>query len=549
MPYTSTSIERTPTLARLAAKRLAVLNRAPAGKLSLKAFAAKYHDDFIGFAALLDIIPKEPPAGVALGGRIKLTPNDIQRRYEAARTARDIVLKPRQVGLTTWEQARDLWYLFTRPGAKVMCICQSLSDHTPFTGLSEKYRIMFESLREHVEFEFRTETSGTWILTDGRALRLIEAGASEAAAQKKGRGDTINRLHVSEVAFWEYAEKTLLAVLECVPAADAGSEVIYESTPNGAAGVFFDQFHAAELGTSGYKAHFWAWFELTSYRTKLEPGEVITPQGEREKELVEKHSVSPEQLKWYRQKLASKNNDQDVVDQEYPSDKLRCWLVSGRQFFARDVTERLIAKAAGTKPLEILEVRGDGASGQMRIWANPLLGKHYVIAVDTSEGTGGDRGAIVVRERGTARHMATVIGQFKPWELARIAAGVGTRFNRGFIVVERNNHGHTVLRCLHAEQHYGNIWKDKDKAPGWINVDVYRTAALDSIEAAHRGGTWETTDLEILGELRTFVVNERGKAEGAVGANDDLVMAEAICWDVLSKPMAARGMGEVNFMP
>lgn len=508
-------------------------------RISVDELTERYRHDFDGFCALLDIIPKD-------GVRRKLTPlKSTQRIYNAARTARDVVLKPRQVAITTIEVARDIWFWLTRPGSKVVVVCQSSTDHGPLNDVSSKIRLMLESLeRANVALHWRTFSSHEWSL-EGRdgVLRIVEAGASEAAAQKKGRGGTVHRLHVTEVAFFEYADQTLNALLESVPDRKHGSEVVFESTANGAAGWFFEQYDAAKHGRSGYRAHFLRWLDFDEYATDLEPGETITPANDRERIWLET-GIRPEQIKWYRKKLAERGR-QDLVDQEYPSDEESCWLIAGNSFFDAASLASLIAKA--TRPAERLPVRAEGAYGELRIWHPPERKRDYIISVDTSEGTGGDAAAAHVYERGTGKHMATLDGQFKPWELARAVAGVGSRYNTALIAVERNNHGHAVLRCLNAEQHYHRIFIDRDGAPGWKNHEVTRAPALDTLEQAIRGGHWVSPDLAILGELRTFVVNVKGKAEAAKGAHDDHVITAAIGWDVLCRPIQQRSLDDLPY--
>ena len=56
----------------------------------------------------------------------------------------------------------------------------------------------------------------------------------------------------------------------------------------------------------------------------------------------------------------------------------------------------------------------------------------------------------MVFERGTGRHMATLWGMFRPGDFAAALATLAGRYNRGQVAVERNNHGHAVLRALAA---------------------------------------------------------------------------------------------------
>jgi hypothetical protein len=504
-----------------------------------------WRNDFEKFCGLVDIIPKG-------GTRTKLRLNPIQRKYCTQRSARDVVLKPRQIGFTTMELARDIWTLLTKPGARVVVVVQSLTDHGPLKQISTAIRTMFEGLRASgIEFSFRTESLSEWVLADRDAsLRIVEAGASEAAAEKKGRSGTITRLHLTETAFYEYAEATLNALLECVPPPEFGTEIVSESTANGADGVFYQDYSNAKAGRSSYRAQFFSWLDQPEYRTELEPGEVITPETDREREVVAK-GATPEQLKWYRRKVVDKKS-QDLVDQEYPLDEDTCWLVAGRLFFHLPRTKQLLA--AAVDPIAVREVGKEGSFGAFRIWQTPVFGAEYFISVDPSEGIGGDPGAAVVYRRDTGEHVATLHGQFSPWEMARIVAEVGNEYatpmpdgtrEGACIVVERNNHGHSVLRALAQEQKCRNVYLGADERPGWVNTEISRATALDGLHDAHFEGAWSSPDRTSLAEMLRFIVNARGKPEAAPGEHDDLVLAHAIMRDVLTRPTVNRQRHEV----
>jgi hypothetical protein len=514
----------------------------------LARFAEGYRNNYLGFTKLLEIDSRH--------GRVPFELNPVQLGYHAVRTPRDVVLKSRRIGMTTEGIARDVWHFLTYPDIpSVAIVCQSATGHGPVLDVRKIVTTFFESLRERgLPLLFAKETETDWQLANGASLRIVEAGASKAAAAKKGRAGRITRLHCTELAFWEHAGETLNALSECVDRPDF--EIEYESTANGAASedrgnpkdapgsaAFHWAVQDAQRGESGFRFHFFAWYRDPTCATALDEGEQVAPTTPRERALVDRHGVTPEQLKWYQGKLAAKRS-QELVDQEYPSDPDTCFLLTGRGFFDAARTALLLTQC--TDPIELLDVREPGARGQTigttevaacRVWHRPEPGKRYVVALDTSEGIGADASAGIVLERGTGRHMATLWGQFKPWELARIAVGLAVRYNHAEIAVERNNHGHACLRALDAEQRYPNIYKDRDGKPGWLNVETSRTAALDTLEQAHRVGNFETRDRFLLSEMRTFVVTERGKAEGAKGAHDDLVMATAIGWDVICQVM------------
>lgn len=506
-------------------------------------FLAWALQDYRRFCGLVPIITKEH-------GRQQLVLNPIQRRRIARRTALDIVLKARQVGMTTEECARDIWHFLTHPGARVVVVVQSMTDHGPLQQVAGILRAMLDGLRSlGLDLGITKETNTSWEIGSRDArLKVIEAGATEMTAQKKGRSGTITRLHATELAFWEHADATLLAMLECVPAPETGSEIVFESTPNGAAGPFFARCQSAQSGRSPYQFVFFAWYENPEYRVPLAPGEVIEPQDEREQQLVEL-GCTPEQLKWRRRKIASYEGKADLFDQEYPTDPETCFLIKGRTFFVKNVCVELLRRCA--------EPRMTDRQGRLRIWKHPEPGKQYVIGADTSEGIEEpgvpfekqphDAAAAIVRVRGTGEHVATLWGFLRPDELGEELAKLGYRYNEALIAVERNNHGHAVLLKL-KELKYRRVYRDDDDRVGWVNSGPRRTAALDLLEAEHRKGPpyYSTPDRALVGQQSTFVVNKRGKAEHSTGAHDDLVLADTITWDVLNKPMPARGMGQNN---
>lgn len=482
--------------------------------------------DFQRFVGLFEIVPKSGP-------KCRFLLNAIQRKYSATRTQRDAVLKPRQIGFTTLEQARDIYNFLTVPGARVVTTCQSATDHTPSLLLSANYQVMFAALqRAGLRLDFRSESTTKWVLGDRDAsLRLIEAGASEAAAKKKGRAGTVTRLHLTETAYYEYADDTLNALLEAVPGPEHGSEIVSESTANGAGGWFYRQCRAATAGTNGYTLHFFPWFEATEYAIPLELEETIVAKNEREALLLGK-GVSPEQLKWYRRKVIE--NGQDKVDQEYPSDPETCFLVSGRGFFNQRTTSALLEHA--TEPLEQRD------RYRISIWKRPEADERYVIGADPSEGGGGDPSGAVVYKWKTGEHVASVLGQYAPYELAKVLADLGHEYNDATIAVERNNHGHAVIQALQREHRYKKLYEHEDDKIGWPTNPVTRPVMLDLLEDAHRRGLWVTSDRSLLGQARTFIVSASGKPEAASGEHDDLVMAAAIGWAVRQRKPATYGM-------
>lgn len=481
---------------------------------------AWYLADFRRFCALLEISAKD-------GRRIPFKLNEIQKLYCATATQRDVILKPRQIGFTTLILALDVYKFLTVRGARVVIVCQSMTGNGPVTTLAATIKRFFSTIRRAgIALNFSTEKSSEWAIKERDAsLRIIVAGASEASAAKAGRSGTVTHLHETEVAFWEYADDTLNALLECVPGIEHGSSIISESTANGAAGTFYRQCRAAQDRTSGYTLHFYPWHAASEYAVVLEPGEVIEPKNERERKLLNA-GVTPEQIKWYRRKVAE--NGQDRTDQEYPTDPETCFLVSGRGFFDQEITAKLLECAAA--PIE----RRD--QYRITLWKRPVLGRRYLVVADPSEGGGGDPSGVVIYDWESGEHVASVLGQYTPWALAKVLVDLAREYNSATIAVERNNHGHSVLQALEREHRYGPLYRHDDDKYGWPTNPVTRPTMLDELEDAHRKGHWASQDRALLGQLRTFVYSASGKPEAAPGEQDDLVLAAAIGWAIRSRP-------------
>jgi len=279
------------------------------------------------------------------------------------------------------------------------------------------------------------------------------------------------------------------------------------------------------------------------------PGEVITPSGPLEKveRRLFEQGIEPEQIKWLREKLKKHDGNVAIVAQEYPSDPESCFLVTGRGFFDAEKVADIASKCTVAPIWQ--DVSGSGVTEQwisgtrvpaIRAWHEPVPGKLYVVSLDASDGTGGDAGAGIVLERGTGRHIATLWGQFKPWELARWAVRIARKYNNALIVPERNGPGGTVLRALDAEHSYPNVFVDRDGKPGFLTNQASRPVVLDTLAEGIRTGTFQTQDRYLTAELRTFVVNVNGKPEALQGTHDDLAMAAAIGYDIICRPLPRK---------
>jgi len=158
-----------------------------------------------------------------------------------------------------------------------------------------------------------------------------------------------------------------------------------------------------------------------------------------------------------------------------------------------------------------------------------------VVSVDAAGGgSEGDYCAVQAIDQLTGMQCAELQARMSPRELAKAAAEIATEYNGAMLVVERNNHGATVLAYL--EQMAGaNVYVGRDGMAGWLTDVASRPRMLSELAVLLTCAPGLFRSRRLLQEMRSFVVDEHGRAAAATGCHDDLVMSMAI-------GQAVRGM-------
>jgi len=108
-------------------------------------------------------------------------------------------------------------------------------------------------------------------------------------------------------------------------------------------------------------------------------------------------------------------------------------------------------------------------------------------------------------------------------------------YGGAFVVPEVNNSGLALVKYLvdsgvsvYRRRKVVDSTGMVEKAYGWNTDRVTRKTVIDHMAAELLEGNFDITDKDILAEMKTFVVNEKGKPEAAAGNHDDHVLAAAI---------------------
>jgi hypothetical protein len=461
------------------------------------------------------------------GSIVPLRANAVQAAFEARRGQRNIVLKARQLGLTTWTAARFFLRTITRPGTLTLEVA-----HTQ-DAAEEIFRIV-RRFYDWLPEEWR---EGLLRTTRANARQLVfpelesQYRVESAGDRNAGRGLTVQNLHCSELARWPGDAAETLAGLRATLAPDA--EVVLESTPEGVGGCFHEEWMQAPL--TGMVRHFFPWWMEERYRGEAVDAATLT---EEEQKLMARHALTLEQVGFRRQIRA---NFRGLARQEYAEDADGCFLASGESIF--DIA------AMDARLREMWDAPETGCNGQLEVWFPPQGEKQYLVAVDPAGGgCDGDNSAMEVLDMETGMECAEFAGHVGGLELARLISEVANRYNHAWVVVERNNHGSGVLAYLESLCGYGRIYK-KDGQAGWLTTSVSRPAALNRLAVALSETPQIFFSRRLLAECRGFVRLPNGGSGARAGAHDDRVMAMAIGLaaraEMLEKRMVGNDGGEL----
>lgn len=441
------------------------------------------------------------------GVSLPLVANPVQRLFEQRRGRRNIVLKARQLGLTTWTAARFFLKTILKPGTLTLQVAHTQeAAEEIFRIVHRFYDCLPAELREGPFAAARVNVRQIVFDRIDSQYRVVTAGDRNA-----GRGLTVQNLHCSELARWPGDPADILAGLRAALA--PGAEEILESTPQGVGGCFYDEWQKAP--ETGLVRHFFPWWLEPAYRADV-PADPATLSAD-ERALLERERLDLRQIA-YRRGLRA--GFRALARQEYAEDPESCFLASGECAFELSaIEERLPAMPAPA------ETRHNGA---LEIWFPPLPGKHYLVAVDPAGGgSEGDYSAAQVIDRETGLQCAEYAAHLGGLELARLLASLAAEYNHALLVVERNNHGAGVLAMLENVCKYPRLFRSQGQ-PGWLTTSVSRPAALARLDAALAEAPHRFMSRNLLAECRSFVRRPDGSAAARPGAHDDRVLAMAI---------------------
>ena len=499
------------------------------------------------------------------------TKNNKPKRY--------IILKARQLGMSTFTEGYIYHDTANREFVNSLIIAHEEKATVNLFNMSklfyEECPLPIRPLKKYSngkELSFENPTTNDAEKLSNPGLRskitIATAGTSDTA-----RSGTYHNVHVSEIAFFPNPENTMTALLQCVPD-EPNTFVCLESTANGIGGYFYDMWYAAVEGKNDFTPIFFPWFEDENYTTRFPNDNVkqtfidevnavrIDESGKEihteEYYLMLQFNLTYEQLYWRKRTIANKcGGSLDMFKQEYPATPDEAFIASGRPRFDLKAVKEYELNCTEPKHQGDLHYRNGSVvldeydDGLLKIWKLPEEGKHYCVGADVAEGleTGDYSVGIVLDD--DLNVCAKYRGHIDPDLYGKELVKLSDFYNEAYLAVENNNHGLTTLKSI-LNQEYYNIFYSKSydrvndtmtKKIGWSTNRKTKPLSIDKLAEYIREKYLLFWDLDIVDELYSYVIDEKGATNAQEGRHDDCVMALAI-----SLQAFLEGRGE-NYIP
>ena len=421
----------------------------------------------------------------------------------------NIVLKARQLGLSTLTAGYALWMMTFQPDKNILVIA---TKQETAKNLVTKVRVMHANLPGWLKQPCVEDNKLSLRYKNGSQIKAV------ASSEESGRSEALSLLIIDEAAFidkidtiWGAAQQTLAT----------GGRALIISTPNGVGNFFHKTWVGAESGTND--------FNFINLHWSVHP--------ERGQEWRD------EQDKLLGPSLAAQECDCDFI-------------TSGRGV----IDGLLLEKMKESSVREPIEKRG--IDSNYWIWQPPNYTRNYVVSADVSRGDGTDYSAFHIIDVESLEQVAEYKGKISTQDFGNMLVNVASEYNNALLVVENNNIGWAAIQQV-IDREYPNLFytskdlqyvdvqhqitnkyrsQERNMVPGFSTTSKTRPLIVAKLEEMFREESVVVHSQRLIDELFVFIYNGN-RAEAMTGYNDDLVMSFAIALWVRDTALRLRSEG------
>ena len=495
-----------------------------------------------------------------------------------------VILKGRQLGITTVSLALDLYWQFTHPGWQGTLVSDTEENRDMFRSTLGMY---IDGLPKEYKIPLVAHNRNQMVLKNRSRIFYQIAGNKS----RLGQGKAITYLHATETASWGNDEG-LASLIASLAEKNPQRLYIFESTAQGF-NMFHDMYKTAKRART-QRAIFCGWWRNEYYSVSADSkeykvywdGKLKPDEKEWVKEIKKLYGVeiNSRQMAWWRWKMAEGIKDETLMYQEFPPTEDYAFVMTGTSFFSNS---RCTDAAKYAKSLDYECYRY--AFGQLfqdteclpstdrlatlRVWQQPVDTAYYVIGADPAYGSSdwADRFCIQVFRvyaDGLDQVAEFATSELNTYQFAWVIAHLAGAYKNSTLNLEVNGPGQAVINelrnlkrlaaaiqgpmakdmmdVLGSMQNY--IWRRNDTMGGLSNSIGFLTTSsskermLSYMKDYFERGMMGIFSMDSLEEMKGIV-----REDGFIGApgrgKDDRVIAAALATIAWAEQVQPRLIG------
>jgi hypothetical protein len=487
-----------------------------------------------------------------------------------------VILKGRQLGITTVSVALDLFWGFQHPGLQGGILFDTDSNKEKFRDTIRRY---YDSLPRGMKVPLVAHNRYQTAFKNRSDFQYLVAG-TRTSNESLGRAKALNFLHATECGF--YADQDGLDTLSSSLAEKNPNRLyIFESTANGF-NSWYDMWTTAKRAVR-QKAIFIGWWRKEDYsfaptdkeyQVYWEAAPKLSGSERQWVDKIKKYydfDIQPGQIAWHRWHLAEqKKGDELLMRQEYPPTEDDAFVVAGSQFFTGERITHMTLETRRQKYEAYRYVTGsefqftqchktNAQNAELKVWEDPVADGIYVMGADPAYGSSdnADRFALSVF-RCYADRLVQVAeyctADITTMQFAWVIAHLGGAYRNVWLNLEITGPGGAVVtELIHLQRAAASIpvseWRSlSDVMPAirhyfWVapmnalsgqsrsihtKMDEYmKRAIMNAYRDSFEVERMVLRSASLIDEMRT-VVNDQGSISASGRGKDDRVMAGAL---------------------
>jgi len=495
-----------------------------------------------------------------------------------------VILKGRQLGITTISLALDLYWQFTHPGWQGTLVADTEENRDMFRSTLGMY---IDGLPKEYKIPLVAHNRNQMVLKNRSRIFYQIAGNKS----RLGQGKAITYLHGTETASWGN-EEGLASLIASLAEKNPERLYMFESTAQGF-NMFHDMYKTAKKART-QRAIFCGWWRNEYYSLGPETkeykvywdGKLKPEEKEWVKDIKKLYGVeiNSRQMAWWRWKMYEGIKDETLMYQEFPPTEDYAFVMTGTSFFSNSRCTDA-AKIAKGKDYECFRyafgqlfqdtecIPSTDRLATLRIWQQPVDTAFYVIGADPAYGSSdwADRFCIQVFRvyaDGLDQVAEFATSELNTYQFAWVIAHLAGAYKNSTLNLEVNGPGQAVINelrnlkrlaaaiqgpmardmmdVLGSMQNY--IWRRNDTMGGLSNSIGFLTTSsskermLSYMKDYFERGMMGIFSMDLLEEMKG-IVRENGFIGAPGRGKDDRVIAAALATIAWAEQVQPRLIG------